>query len=265
MSTSPHCRYNSVTVDRFPDEFEDLLNGRGRAFLASPPRIEALHTRGRTPIALLDGMIDDGVAAACIRLLDQALYPVLRRMHVPIPREALTEMEENYTEALPKTTRVKTMTLNSRGTKAIRAAEEVGLFQMMRSRSLLRFAESLVAAKLDDAHWGRQVICYEHGDYSGPHNDHHPQREEAKNGFIDVHIMFSNDGVATQQLVYEERGYLSEAHEVGGRSGVAVYRLPFWHYTTPLIARPGRERDARRWLLLGSFDFDSPPRKLVYR
>ena len=53
--------------------------------------------------------------------------------------------------------------------------------------------------------------------------------------------------------------------EVTGPSGIAVYRLPFWHYTTPLIARRGREHEARRWLLLGSFDFDPPPKRLRYR
>src|ERR1043165_7876402 len=55
--------------------------------------------------------------------------------------------------------------------------------------------------------WGRQVICYEPGDYSGPHNDHHPEHAEIKNGFVDVHIMFSNDAVASQLLAYEERGF----------------------------------------------------------
>jgi hypothetical protein len=32
-----------------------------------------------------------------------------------------------------------------------------------------------------------------------------------------------------------------------------VYRLPFWHYTTPLVGRPGKEDAARRWVLLGTF------------
>jgi hypothetical protein len=36
-----------------------------------------------------------------------------------------------------------------------------------------------------------------------------------------------------------------------------VYRLPFWHYTTPLVAKPGAEDAARRWVLLGTF-LDAP-------
>jgi hypothetical protein len=249
---------------RFPDEFADLLNARGRKLLARPRPIAALHTRGQTPIALLDDLIDDRVARASIRLLDATIHPLLRRMHVPIPREALTEMEENYREQLPKTVRVKTMTLNSRRSASLEAAREIGLAQMMASESFHRFAEALMSAPLGRQQRGRQVICYEAGDYSGPHNDHHPESDNERNGFVDLHVMFSNDAVASQLLVYEDRGFLSKAHDVSGPSGVAIYRLPFWHYTTPLLARRGKEQKARRWLLLGSFEFDPPLATLEY-
>ncbi|HVR40173.1 MAG TPA: hypothetical protein VMU84_13845 [Thermoanaerobaculia bacterium] len=252
-------------MDRFPEEFEDLLNARGRKFIANPVPVEALRARGRTPIALIENFIDKGVARESIRLLDAAIYPALRRMHSPIPREALTRMRKNYEEKLPKTVRVKTMTMNSPGTKSLAISREIGLAQMMGSKSFKRFAEGLVGAPLTDENHGRQVICYGAGDYSGPHNDHHPEQPEAKNGFIDLHVMFSNEAVASQWLVYEERGYLSSGHDVSGTCGIAVYRLPFWHYTTPLVARRGREKEARRWLLLGSFDYETPLPKLVYR
>jgi hypothetical protein len=32
---------------------------------------------------------------------------------------------------------------------------------------------------------------------------------------------------------------------------VTAYRLPFWHYTTPLVGAP----KAARWVLLGTFLF----------
>ena len=42
--------------------------------------------------------------------------------------------------------------------------------------------------------WGRQVICYETGDYSGPHNDHHPQNEDERNGcWIRIAMTFNGD------------------------------------------------------------------------
>ncbi|HKO59006.1 MAG TPA: hypothetical protein VJ276_24280 [Thermoanaerobaculia bacterium] len=248
----------------FPHEFADLLNARGRKLLDEPPRFEVFRKRGMTPIVVLSDLIDDAVAKRCIRALDEAFYPLLKRMHTPIPREAITKMKKNYSDSLRKTVRVKTCTLNSRKSYALDAGRAVGLSQMMQSQSFLRFAEAVVGAPLNAGHWGRQVICYEQGDYSGPHNDHHPESEAARNGFVDLHIMFSNDAVQSQWLVYEERGFLSQSHEVAKTSGIAVYRLPFWHYTTPLVGRPGREAEARRWLLLGSFDFDPPLKKLAY-
>jgi hypothetical protein len=35
---------------------------------------------------------------------------------------------------------------------------------------------------------------------------------------------------------------------------------PFWHYTTPMIARPGVD-DAWRWLLLASYIIDRKKRR----
>ncbi len=135
----------------------------------------------------------------------------------------------------------------------------------MSSKSLLALTQAASQTPLLRNGWGRQVICYESGDYSGPHNDHHPENADERNGFVDFHVMFSNDGVGHQLLVYEDhRHFLSTSHDVSGRSAVAIYRLPFWHYTTPLIARKGNEATARRWLLLASFAFDPPPKKLAY-
>lgn len=251
-------------MDRFPAEFDDLLNARGRRLMRDLPRLEALLAKKRTPIVVVDGIMDDGLAKQCIKLLDEAMYPYLRRMYFPIPRTALTDMKENYSEKLPKTVRVKTVTFNSPRSRALEAARQCGLADLMFSKSFHNLAQRATAPPLRKDWWARQVICYENGDYSGPHNDHHPARPEAKNGFIDLHIMFSNDGVASQSLVYEEKRYLSTIRNVTSKAAIAIYRLPFWHYTTPLVARAGREATARRWLLLGSFDYDPPLRKLEY-
>ena len=47
--------------------------------------------------------------------------------------------------------------------------------------------------------------------------------------------------------------HLSEIRNVAMESGLAIYKLPFWHYRTPLAGKPGREKRARRWLL-ASYD-----------
>jgi hypothetical protein len=251
-------------MDRFPREFEDLLNRRGRRLLAQSPTLENLIRKRQTPILYFENVIDKGVAAECVRLLDEGIYARLRRMHSPIPRTALTGMTENYADKLPKSVRVKTATLNSKASIALEGAREIGLDAMMSSASFHRITQALTANPLRRDYWARQVICYEAGDYSGPHNDHHPERPEACNGFIDFHVMFANSAVAQQLLVYEERRFLSALHDVSRMPAIAVYRLPFWHYTTPLVARPGKEDAARRWLLLGSFDYDPPLTRLEY-
>ena len=72
-----------------------------------------------------------------------------------------------------------------------------------------------------------------------------------KDGFVDFHVMFTNKAVHHQYLVYEHRGHFSKIVDINVQGGISIYRLPFWHYTTPLAAKRGREADARRWLLLG--------------
>jgi hypothetical protein len=234
----------------FPAEFSDLLNAKGRRWMAE-------HPFGSRPSAangffeLIDGIMDPATARSCVRLLDANLRPLLRHFVDKIPRGSIRGMTRNYSESLPKTMSMKTCMLFSRRFREYAPAEAIGLVSMLRSESLRQFAEASTGLRLERA--APQVILYETGDYVGPHNDHHPQNDEVKNGFVDLHIMFGNDAVEHQWLVYERERHLKEIRNVNLKGGVAVYRLPFWHYTTPLAARPGREEQARRWLLLASF------------
>jgi hypothetical protein len=234
----------------FPAEFCDLLNAKGRKWMAD-------HPAGSRPAArngffeLIDGIIDPDTARSCIRLLDRNVYPVLRRYIDRIPRGSISGMTRNYSEKLPKTMSMKTCILFNRRFREYEPAEAIGLVSMLRSESLRRFAEAATGLRLEPP--GPQVILYETGDYVGPHNDHHPQQDRVKNGFVDLHIMFGNDAVEHQWLVYEQDRHLKQIRDVNLKGGVAVYRLPFWHYTTPLAARRGCEKQARRWLLLASF------------
>jgi hypothetical protein len=124
----------------------------------------------------------------------------------------------------------------------------------MRSASFRAFAETLAGRPLD-AEFGQQVLCYGPGDYAGPHTDHHPEDARAAKGYIDFHVSFGSKAVAHQYLVYARDGHFTEMVDVNTPGGITVYRLPFWHYTTPLIARRGREASARRWVVLGTFLF----------
>lgn len=243
-----------MQMKKFPTEFADLLSPKGRAILDQgfAESRSIFHSR-ETPLALLTGVLDEKKSIACRRLLDESLYDYVRRIESPIPRESITGMKTNYGELLPKTMRFKTAYFSSRSSLSYRAATEIGLIEMMKSRSFVAFAEAITGFVLESGP-GIQVILYETGDYAGPHNDHHPENENAQRGFVDVHVSLTNASVYGQQLVYEERGHFSKTYSVSENGTVAVYRLPFWHYTTPLQAKKLKERDARRWLLLGSFD-----------
>ncbi|HZI15261.1 MAG TPA: hypothetical protein VE153_33120 [Myxococcus sp.] len=242
----------------FPTEFAELLTPKGRRILEGRDRevSGALLDPERRFVALR-GVIDARRAAACRDALDAALQGTLIPMEDPIPEDSISGMTMNYMELLPKTVRVSTAMLESRRSRSYRAAEEVGLIALMRSDSFAAFAAAVSGRPLRRK-WGIQVLCYGPGDYSGPHNDHHPEEPEARDGYVDMHLSLTMPGVDHQYLVYAKDGHLSELTRVSTVGGVTVYRLPFWHYTTPVVAKPGKGAQARRWVLLGTF-LDAAP------
>jgi len=242
-------------MQRFPLEFSELLTPAGLRILnGKAPDSCGLFKDSRAYFANFSNLIKRDQVDACIRLMDKHLYPHLAIEQRKVPRASITSMKEDYEERLNKTMHIKTAFFRRKDARSYRAAERIGLLPLMRSESFLAFAESLTGLKLK-RDWSVQVTCYEQGDYAGPHNDHHPEEENLKNGFIDLHVMFSNNAVAHHYLVYEEKGHFSRIVNTNIRGGVSVYKLPFWHYTTPLAGKVGREREARRWLLLGTFEF----------
>lgn len=206
----------------------------------------------RRRFALFPGLLEGAALGEIVTTLDQEMFPLLRRVSAPIPRSTITAMKRNYSEQLPKALRIRTADLNVRRSRALSLARKLGLTALMRSESLARFAEAVSGFTLARP-CEAQIICYCHGDYAGPHNDHHPEDRAFRNGYLDLQITLVNQGVDQQYLVYERRGHLSEVADVSQSGSVAVYYLPFWHYTTPLVAKASNEADAKRWLLLSTF------------
>jgi hypothetical protein len=244
-------------MKKFPHEFSAMLTPDGISILKGEAKNScALFRNGKRYFATFDRLVDKGKAEDCVKILDAHLYEHLAVEQRRIPAESITKMRKNYQEVLSKTMHIKTAFFRRRSARSYQAAERIGLLRMMRSSSFTDFAEAVTGLKLD-RDLSLQVSCYEHGDYVGPHNDHHPENEAIKHGYVDFHVMLTNDAVAHQYLVYEEKGHFSTIVDVNIQGGVSIYKLPFWHYTTPLAGKPGRERDARRWLLLGSFKINS--------
>jgi hypothetical protein len=237
-----------------PREFEDLLTREGRRVLAGTHALVGALAEPRTRFLSMSGLIDRAKAARLRALLDRVLPPVLGRIDRPIPPDTIWKMRKDYAEVLPKATRASTIYFDRDDEPGVPVAQRIGLDALLRSPSFRAFAEALAGRALAPK-WGRQVLCYGPGDYAGPHNDHHPGNPRARAGYIDLHLSLSNPAVAHQWLVYARAGHLSEIVPVGEAVTLTAYRLPFWHYTTPLVAKPGQGAKARRWVLLGTFLF----------
>ena len=240
----------------FPRDFAAILTPKGRRVLdgRAAAYCGALAAPERN-FLLLDGAIDRAWAARAHDALACSLLRHMALLAEPVPPESITFQTRNHQERLRKTARVRTAYLVRRDSRAWAAAEGLGLIAMMGSPAYRRFAEILAGRKLA-RRFGRQVLAYGPGDYAGPHTDHHPEDARARDGYVDVHITLGAPDVAHQYLVYARDGHFSEIVNVNRPGAIAAYRLPFWHYTTPLEAKPGREATARRFVILGTFLYE---------
>ncbi len=236
-------------VTRFPAEFEELLSPDGRAVLnGTHPACGALR---REPFYSDTGLLDAGACASAVALLtrhfEDLLVPNVRRL--PPATATKVQNEEN----LPKVGLMYAVPMSGPGgEQAVQRAEACGLLAMVSSRSYRAFCEALAGRALDGPQTG-QIFAYRRGGYAGPHTDHHPEEPRMVNGYVDVHLTFCTAGVREQRIVYERDGHFTEQRSIAESGSVTAYRLPMWHYTTPLVT--GDDDDCR-WLVLGSF-FDA--------
>lgn len=245
-----------MRANAIPAEFEDLLNRTGRKVLAGTHPLCGALADPRVRFLAADDLLDRSKAARLRRTLEERLADALEPLTKPIPPESISDMRRDYAELLPKTSRARTIFFASRRERGVKAAERIGLARLMRSPSFRAFADALAGRKLASG-WGLQVLRYGPGDYAGPHNDHHPENKRVARGYIDLHLSLCAPGVAHQWLVYSRAGHFSEIVSMAAPAAVTAYRLPFWHYTTPLVGRTG----AARWVLLGTFLFANAPRQ----
>jgi hypothetical protein len=237
----------------FPSEFSNLLSPAGLAVLQGKElSVSQRFAEASTPILILENMILPRKAAACRQLLERSFSGYLQRVVEPISPDLILQAKQDANESLPKTMEFRTSYLENRHSRAYEAATTIQLLSCMQSASLRQFAEAATGYRLR-SHRGTQIICYEPGNSVGPHTDSHPEISEARPGYIDVHLMFTAPTVAHQYLVYEEGGLFRRIVDVTLDGAIAIYHLPFWHYSTPLVSLPKRERSARRWLLLAGF------------
>lgn len=237
---------------QIPIEFEDLLNRAGKRVLAGTASACGALADPRRRFVALRGMLDTAKAERVRKTLEREVAALLTELSQPIPPETIWEMERNYDDWLPKSVRCRTAYLENRRGAAWKRAKELGLVSLLSSPSMIAFGEAVLGRKLDPK-GGQQVLRYGPGDYAGPHTDHTPEIKRAAQGYLDFHLSLVGPGVARQYLVYAKGGHFTEMVSVAETGCLTLYRLPFWHYTTPLQAKRGHEQAAARWVLLGTF------------
>src|SRR5688500_4770385 len=119
-------------MPKVPSQFADLLSPRGRRVLEGRvPALSGILKTGQRLIAAND-LLDAGKSRALLAALE-TLTPHLTLMDSPIPPESIWGMEENYAELLPKTARVRTVTMASRRSKGAQAVIRIGLDRLLSS------------------------------------------------------------------------------------------------------------------------------------
>lgn len=239
-------------LTRFPDEFEALLSPRGRQLLLGRDEVAA-GALSRAPFFSDVGLLDEAVLGDCTQILAGAFADLLLDIGQPLPPPNQGLLP--YTERLPKVGRMQSIPMgHAAGSREEERAEGCGLVAMVKSESYRAFVAALAGGPVDGPQ-NLQVLCMRPGDYAGPHTDHHPEEERMSAGYYDVHFTFCTEGVRDQFIVYARDGHFTEQRPIAQAGTVTAYRLPLWHYTTPLQASAPQ---ARRWLVLGTF-FDPLP------
>jgi hypothetical protein len=235
-----------------------------------------------TPYISFRDVFDPGIAAAILAGLE-AFWPVMKNnpMNNPMTPVCHFDMELDYA-AGPYCADQYQMTCNLAGIGDGDEEPEKeaffmdsGLFNMSRSTHLKRLLEQITGYELEqDVSGGSGIlmVAYAEGGYVSPHTDVKWPRHmlwttsDAPIAYLDAHLAFSTDAVAEHRLIYQQGAHLNgitpadEPHN----GALSVYRLPLWHATTPLIAKPGRGPDAHRWVLMLNFKIngDNSPKRL---
>jgi hypothetical protein len=261
----------------WPCEFSDLLSEQARALLDQPaPLAQFAMDNGQTPYVNLGQVIDPAARDAGLELLEQG-WPIMQghREENPLRPEDQCAPELDYASC-PYNSRLYHMfcpiASDSGDEDFRRFFLDSGLLAMCRSDSMRRFAEAITGYRLlQNQRSGVLVICYGAHDYLSLHNDvKWPMQagwvDSAEPiAYVDLHLSFVTDAAEQQYLVIQEGRFCNRI--MGGKpvnGTVSVYRLPFWHYATPLVPRAGEDAQCRRWIVMANYEIvgDNRPKIL---
>jgi hypothetical protein len=232
----------------FETEFSGLLSPGGWQILVGEAKDQPGQETARPRVWQVDGAIDSTKAHEGFSALDAGLSAHLIELSRPVPAVDHSALFD----------RGSWIDISDPASASSRAVEQVGVLETLSSASLRQFIEQVTAYGLSRDPIGRAIAAYGHGDYVGPHVDVKPGPRTTR-GFVRVIISFCNDAVAQQWLVHEHDGHLNALVDVARRVSMNMLHLPLWHQVTPLIAVPGHEADARRWIIAQDFEIVEDP------
>lgn len=232
-------------MTRFPAELTEILTPKGRDLLEGKGADAGV--LGRQPFYFSTELIEPSFAREAPRILERAFGELMIEMNAALP--SAKSAVAAGADRLPKVTRCLTTPQGAQqGDPVWVRGEECGLIPMLTSGSYARFVAALCGHPVEGPAT-MQALCLRPGDYAGPHTDHHPEHEETRDGYTDVHLTFCTPGVEQQYIVYARERHFSDMVDISRGGTVTAYRLPLWHYTTPMQG----SAEARRWLVLNTF------------
>ncbi len=200
-------------------------------------------------------ILDPQTASRVLSIMEHKVKSNLRPLETKIHPKLTKNQKLNYGEKIHKVMRVKTFRIENSKHEALWNSYQ--LEQLVSPQLARKVCEKLFQCKFRKE-VGKQIVSYFEGDYFGPHNDHHPELPHMKNGYVDFHYYVNHADVEYQMLVHEDRGHLNKFYSLNHFAGLNVYRLPFWHYTSPLQVKPGSSKKAARWIIMYTFYFEQP-------
>ena len=251
-------------MSKIPTQFADILTPEAKAFLTT--RNSSVFEPGAGGYAKINA-ITPHYSTLFFNTINDVVGPHLRnvlhkmpnspkKMHdykflwdsAPIPWQSHTcymdfaDIKGNR-EELPDLSPLKSI--------AYTQVKESGLFDIFQSESWFEWFHNFIGADADqfeDQNKSIQFSKYTQGDNIGLHNDYYGTTKKVK-WFLDVHISFVNKWVDHQYMLFG-KDTLNNEVSVAANGSIGIYRLPLWHFVTPLIGKVGHENEAARWLII---------------
>jgi hypothetical protein len=245
---------------RIPLEFADILSERAKPFLHKKNKPMNGDVGGYRK---MDGAIHPSFCKEIMLILESEMKPHLHKIDMRLPTDAKSMYNFKYkTGTSPLGWQSSSAYLNYSDpesySKVYLGVQQAvydtfyatGIPSLFHSDSWNEWMCNFLGedeSAFADRSRAIQVSRYVEGDNIGLHNDYYGNRKQA-DWFIDAHISFCHE-VAHQYMLFGVDS-LSNSTCVSKMGSIGLYKLPLWHFVTPMVAKRGKSSEAYRWLII---------------